>query len=130
MRARKFGHLDENHHEIANALRKAGYSVGEVSSAANFLDLVVSSSHTTAILEIKTETGKFYISQLETIGNWKGNVCFVQSAEDALEKLKTHKFLTDLEKEKILQFAFRQRLKSKAKNPQVTVKHLEKELNL
>ena len=131
MRARKFGNIDSNHLEIANALRKAGYSVGEVSAAANFVDLVVADIlGMTVLLEIKTETGKFYLSQLETIGNWKGNVCFVNSAEDALEKLKTHKFLTNLEKEKILRFAYRQRLKSLAKNPQVAVKKLEKELGL
>lgn len=130
MRLRKYGHLDKNHKEIAHYLRLHGYSVGETSASAGFVDLVVSSEQTTCIAEIKMDEGKFYLSQLEYLARWKGNACFFTSPSQAVETMKTKKFLTPEQKDKILQFVIRQKNKSKAKNPQVEVSRFEKEVSL
>lgn len=128
MKAKRYGHLDENHTQIAKALRDAGYSVGETSASAGFVDLVVSSRQLTVIAEIKTDDGSFTLRQLDFIAKWKGAVCFFTSPEQALDAMKYHKFLTTSQKEKILDFVYRKFLVMQGDNPKIRVKQFEKEI--
>lgn len=133
--AKKYGHLDGNHKQIADALRRAGYSVGETSACQNLTDLIVTGgNNSTCLMEIKTEDkdAKFYISQIEFIARWKGYVVFVTSQEQALSVMRSLDLyaLTAKQKQRLLQFATRKRIDSKSKNPTVLVSIIEELLEV
>ena len=133
-RARRYGHLDKSHKSIVKELINEHFWVGETSASAGFVDLVVSdkSDGTTALAEVKETGGNIYLSQLYTIATFPGNVCFFTSPQQAVETMRNKRFLTPIQKEKILQFYYRFMLKtkSKAKNPLVAVSTFEKEVKL
>lgn len=85
-RAKRHGHVDANHKEIADDCRDLGFSVGETSAAAGFVDMVVAKAGRTVLVEVKVdETSPVDISQLEFLIAWKGEGIIATSTEDIMQ---------------------------------------------
>jgi len=104
MKAKLHGNTDQNHFAIKRALLTAGYSVMDLSGVANGLDLLCSSGDFTCLLEVKTADGFIYLSQLLTIGSWRGSVAFVKSEAESLEIMRLRKELTFIQKKRFFLF--------------------------
>lgn len=77
--------VDANHKQIAEALRKAGYSVLSLADCGKGVpDLLVSSHDRTFLLEIKRGKNTQTADQIGFVLHWRGEVQLVRTVEDAL----------------------------------------------
>ena len=82
MRAAK---VDANQADIVEALRSAGVSVQSTARLGQGVpDLVAAKGEQMWFIEVKGPKGKLTPDQVEWIGNWRGVVHIVRTAEEAL----------------------------------------------
>ena len=82
MRAAK---VDRNHAEIAKAMKAIGASVESLHRQGHGCpDLLVGYRGTNYVLEIKADKGLIRALQGVWMSNWRGQVCVVRSAEEAI----------------------------------------------
>ena len=82
---RRDAKTDSNQREIINALRKIGASVYPLHFAGKGIgDLIVGFRGHNFLLEIKTPRGKLNAKQTVFHHDWRGQVCVVRSAREAL----------------------------------------------
>lgn len=85
---RSFGHqgrVDATQHEIVAGLRKAGCSVLLLARLGGGApDLLVARAGKMWLMEIKTDGGTLWQSQLDWINGWNARVSTVRSLEGAL----------------------------------------------
>jgi Holliday junction resolvase len=90
---RRAAKLDDNHHEVTDYLRKAGWDVYSTASLGHgFPDLIVHKGCTTALVEVKDgnkpeSARKLTPDQIKFRENWSGIVVTALSGEDALKQL-------------------------------------------
>ena len=83
--ARTAARVDSNQAEIVEALRGAGASVQSLATIGKGCpDLVAAKWPHVWMIEVKGPKGKLTPDQVEWIGNWKGVVHIVRTAEEAL----------------------------------------------
>lgn len=91
---RKRARLDRNHAEIVLALRKSGASVQSLASVGEGCpDILVGKNGITLLMEIKDGLAipcekRLTDDQKEWHAAWRGQVCVVESAEEALKILE------------------------------------------
>lgn len=129
--------LDANHTEIATGLRTCGYGVTDLAAVGGGMtDLLVSDGKTknTVAMEVKTPTGRFKLSQLKFLTNFKGYSAFVSSLPEARAvMMDPGKYcLSEAYKTAMKKFLIRwepeARIKQKTANPQILVKTFEREI--
>lgn len=123
---------DRSHMPIATALIKSGYSVVDLSGirSTGVPDLLVSDKDVTVLMEIKNPGGTISVGQLEFMSHYKGHCGFVTDYDGAkwMMSLPYSTCLSRDEKEKMGIIAYGIRARSKAKNPQISIAKLEKEM--
>ena len=88
---RKFARVDDNHAEIAAALRQVGCSVQSLASLGNGCpDLLVGTHKANFLLEIKDgrkspSKRRLTPDEKDWHEAWRGQVCVVESVNDALK---------------------------------------------
>jgi len=122
---------DKSHLSIQKDLRKFGYCVIDLAGVGDDVpDLLVASLTTMALVELKESVDSLItVAQIKYIAQWKGNVMIALTADDVTHAMRNQVFLTDVEKDKMLQIAIRQEAKSVDDNPRITVKRLRKLMN-
>lgn len=122
---------DAGHAKIELSLRRAGHSVWDASAMGkSFPDIICASRDAVVLIEVKTEDGKFYIDQLETLATWRNYCAFVTNTEDALKVMESPKIycLSNKDKNNILKIVDRYRAKTKSDKPEIWVKVFEQEM--
>ena len=76
--------IDKNQNEIVNNLRSIGFSVWLTNGKQGKPDMVVAYQGKTAVVEVKTTTGKQRPAQKEFQLNWKGWYILARSTEDII----------------------------------------------
>lgn len=119
---------DASHIDIQRELRKRGFCVIDLSGVGGDVpDLLVASLTTMCLVELKESLDSLItVAQIEYIAQWKGNVMIALSVDDVVNGMQDELFITGEEKDKMLQIVHRQRVKSIAKQPQMTVGRLRK----
>ena len=70
---RRAARKDANHNEIADAFRKFGCSVLDLSRVGEGCpDMLLSISNKTALVEVKTKTGRMTAAQKKFLTDWRG----------------------------------------------------------
>ena len=83
---RRAAKKDDNHNEIKQFLLKAGFSVFDTHMVGHdFPDMVVAFSGETAVVEVKTKTGKLTTGQLVFKKTWSGKHIVAKSGWDVLK---------------------------------------------
>ena len=92
--ARRAARKDQNHNDIADGLRSAGYSVLDLSQAGNGVpDIAVGKPGFACLVECKDGSKppserKLTPAQERVLKNWTGPIIVALSLEDALMKLE------------------------------------------
>lgn len=123
------GNLDANHSQMIKYFRDLHCPVADTSGQGGFVDAVVCNHRReTIIVEIKTVTGKFTCSQLESLAKWKGFSAFVTDETEAYDVCSnpTRYCLNDIEKAKLLSLATTRRKESPSNDPEVLVTTVKK----
>ena len=83
---RRANKRDINQQQITNALRKAGFSVLDISRCGGAApDLVVSKKGFTMLVEIKSGNNKPRQNQVEFADNWQGLVMTAHNVNEVLD---------------------------------------------
>jgi hypothetical protein len=122
---------DKSHLKIQHELEDRGFSVVDLAMVGeDVCDLLVASPTTSCLAEIKEGLdSQITTAQIRFIANWKGNAMIALTVEDITHAMRNQVFLTQVEKDKMLQIAIRQEYKSIDTNPRITVKRLRKLMN-
>lgn len=118
---------DKNHSQIVGELRNFGYSVQDLAATGKDCpDIAVSNSRYTIFVELKTETGKFKVGQLEWLSTWRGLCGYATDLSKILAMFAEPKehCLSDTDKSKIGAFVERWKLDGKGK--EISLKHIQK----
>jgi hypothetical protein len=75
---------DANQAEIVAALEKIGCSVVSLHRVGNIPDLLVGRAKCNWLMEVKTAKGRLNDDQKEFHSSWRGQVCVVRSALEAV----------------------------------------------
>lgn len=85
---RRDAKVDHNQTEIVSALRQIGASVYPLHFAGNGCpDLLVGFRDRNYLLEIKTPKGKLNAEQRTFHQSWRGQICVVKSASEAVSAI-------------------------------------------
>jgi Holliday junction resolvase len=122
---------DASHLSIQKELRKFGYCVVDLAGVGDDVpDLLVASPTTCCLVEIKESVESLlFVSQIAWIARYPHNVMIALTVEDIVDAMRNEFFLRQLDKDKMLQIATAQEIKSKADKPQMSVKRLRKLMN-
>jgi len=119
---------DKSHLDIQKELRKRGFYVTDLSGVGGDVpDLLVASRQTCCLVEIKESVESLlFASQIAWIARYPHNVMIALNVDDITHAMRNTIFLDDVEKNKMLQIATAQEIKSKADKPQMSVARLRK----
>lgn len=107
---------DANQKEIVGDLKRLGFSVEDLARhGRNCPDLLVANHVLTIAVEIKTETGKFRIGQLEWLAKWKGFCGYATTINKVLAMFNEPRVycLDSSDKKRLLEFTTRWKLDGK-----------------
>jgi hypothetical protein len=120
---------DRSHNKIVAELKDMHYGVIDLAMVGKGVaDLLVANRLVTALVEIKEPDGHIYISQLLTLATWKGQSIIAQTSDEVHHAMLHQKFLTDVDKAKMLDIVARYAAKSKADRPKISVAKFDKEM--
>lgn len=119
---------DKSHLDIQKELRKRGFHVTDLSGVGGDVpDLLIASHQTCCLVEIKESVESLmFASQIAWIARYPHNVMIALNVEDVVDAMQNEFFLRQLDKDKMLQIATAQEIKSKADKPQMSVARLRK----
>lgn len=87
IQVRKIAKKDDNHNEIKKGLEGAGFSVWDTHQMGNdFPDMIIARNSLTAVVEIKSGSGKLTKGQIEFKLLWRGKHIVAKSVEDVLNQ--------------------------------------------
>jgi hypothetical protein len=92
--------FDANHKSVASHLRRIGYDVLELMQP---LDLLVTKAGTACFVEIKVpgSRARYTRTQLQFVASTRFNVIVAYSGEDAANKLRERRYLTQPQKDRL-----------------------------
>lgn len=119
---------DKSHLEIQKELRKRGLNVTDLSGVGGDVpDLLVASRQTCCLVEIKESVESLmFVAQIAWIARYPHNVMIALSVNEIVEAMQNEFFLRQIDKDKMLQIATAQEIKSNADKPQMSVSRLRK----
>ena len=118
---------DKSHLSIANNLRQRGFAVLDLASVGEGCpDMLVSSGHYTALVEVKEPDGVVYADQLMFIATWIGDAMFASNADEVVGAFQAGVFLSKAEKDKLASIALQTIKASTVKRPRLAVSKFAK----
>jgi len=119
---------DKSHLSIQKELRKRGFCVVDCAGMGNDVpDLLVASPTTCAFVEIKeSPESLLFVSQIAWIARYPHNVMIAMTVDEIVDAMRNEFFLRQVDKNKMLQIATAQVIKSKADKPQMSLSRLRK----
>ena len=83
---------DENHNEIADVFRDAGYIVKDTHQIKGFVDFIAANERNTLFVEVKSKYGRLSKMEEAFHKEWKQPVYTIRTTDEAREVIKERSF--------------------------------------